>query len=400
MNENLTRRNYNMTNGELCMFASNLVNIMTRDLADLATFGVTTETIASFKDLGDSFEVFPSDDFMLGDVMIATEAKNEKKEEIKTMIRQMAARFEAKWGIHSGQYKKLGINGLSEMNDKNLLGVARGVYLSAESFKTQLATFGVTEELLESINDLIAEFEVSQNAQGDAIMARDNKTKERIEMGNQLYQLIVEYCNFGKILYERTDPAKYDDYVIYTPGAGGLTAPTNLVFSLQTMSLSWDAVLNATSYQLEADTGGGFVEIYAGEDTTFAYVPADGKTLYRVRARNANGYGNFSTVLEQYYYAVLPAPGDISREDLGNYVYKLSWAPVPTATMYNLYWSEMPYGSPEGVYTILASVDTLDYTKIYAPGKYIYFKLTCSNEFQPESGFSPVNMIATPPVEG
>ena len=61
MSNNSNRRNYNMLDAELCMFTSNLCNFMTRDLSDLAIFGITTAKIASLKALGDAFELFPSD---------------------------------------------------------------------------------------------------------------------------------------------------------------------------------------------------------------------------------------------------------------------------------------------------------------------------------------------------
>ncbi len=55
MNENLIRRFYSMSDAELCSFASSLAGIMTRDIADLAPFGITAATIASFKALVDAF---------------------------------------------------------------------------------------------------------------------------------------------------------------------------------------------------------------------------------------------------------------------------------------------------------------------------------------------------------
>ncbi len=64
------RRNYKMTDAQLCMFASNLCNFLTRDILDFSAIGLSAPAIASFKALGDAFEVFSPDGSIIGDVMI------------------------------------------------------------------------------------------------------------------------------------------------------------------------------------------------------------------------------------------------------------------------------------------------------------------------------------------
>ena len=97
MAEDEMKRSFNMTKADLCMFASILANTLTRDIADLTPFGVTTAKITELKTLGGDYEVFPSDDYLVGTMMIATDEKNAKTEEVQEAIRQLAARVEAKW---------------------------------------------------------------------------------------------------------------------------------------------------------------------------------------------------------------------------------------------------------------------------------------------------------------
>ncbi|MCX6153642.1 MAG: hypothetical protein NT007_05745 [Candidatus Kapabacteria bacterium] len=40
-------RNYNLSDSELCMFTSNLCDTMTRDLSDLAAFGITALAVTN-----------------------------------------------------------------------------------------------------------------------------------------------------------------------------------------------------------------------------------------------------------------------------------------------------------------------------------------------------------------
>jgi len=52
MAEDEMKRSFNMTKADLCMFASILANTLTRDIADLTPFGVTTAKITELKTLG------------------------------------------------------------------------------------------------------------------------------------------------------------------------------------------------------------------------------------------------------------------------------------------------------------------------------------------------------------
>ena len=389
------QRNYNLTDAELCMYTSNLCMYLTRDLSELSIFGVSEPKITALKALGDAFEVFPSDVVLLAYITGKTEEKNALLEQVKEQIRNMATRCQIKWGENSWQESSLGIKGMNQFTEDSLLVAARRVHEQMTEFLPDLGDVGLTQEVLDDFAALNESFEVSRNNLNKKIAERDLKTQERITKGNELYKFVSDYCEIGKRVYAKTNPAKYNDYVIYTPSAGGLTAPQNLRFSLQTMSLSWDAVTNATSYQLEADNGSGFIELYAGEETTFSYTPADGKTLYRVRARNANGFGDFSTVLEQYYYSTLPRPDDLTVEELGGYQFKLYWQAVPTATRYHIYQSVVEVGMPENIYSLLATVEALEFVHIFEPNRYTYLKYTASNEYQAESDFSRVNLVAT-----
>ncbi len=84
-----------------------------------------------------------------------------------------------------------------------------------------------------------------------------------------------------------------------------------------TLKLSWNPVEGATSYQLafSADGGVTWEELYSGAEMGFEYEPPAGLRQYRVRARNANGYGEWSVILE--YDIEEPAPVGSWPEELG-----------------------------------------------------------------------------------
>lgn len=229
MTTNNVQRNYNLHDAELCMFASNLCNFLTRDLFDYAAIGLNADKIARFKGLADVFKVFPTDGSLIGDIMIMTEGKNALRRQVLVTIREMALRIEVKWGTSSVRYRHLDIHNPSQMTDDTLLVSARAVHTKMAEYLTDLEDYGLSQEKLDDFEKLNADFEKAKNAQADAVTMRYEKKFERINLGNEIFRLIRFYCNYGKLLYEKTNPAKYNDYLIYdTSSVGSTKAPENL----------------------------------------------------------------------------------------------------------------------------------------------------------------------------
>lgn len=215
MSNSLKARNYNITDAKLCMITSNLCNLMERDLLDFMTLGVNEEKIEELRDLGNNFEVFPNDGTFIGDVMIANEDKKAIRAKIIEVIQQMGMRIKAKWGRNSSQYRRLNLSNPNQFNDGNLLINSRSIHSKLGEFLPDLEEFGLTEEKLLEFENLNQEFEIAIKHFDDIVAMRDEKTLERVNLGNQLYDLVVRYTNFGRILYNKKSPAKYNDYIIY-----------------------------------------------------------------------------------------------------------------------------------------------------------------------------------------
>ncbi|MDT3741255.1 MAG: fibronectin type III domain-containing protein [Candidatus Kapabacteria bacterium] len=379
------RRNYRMTDAELCMFASNLCNFLTRDMTDFAPIGLTAPKVTSFKALGDAFEVLSPDGSIIGDVMITTEDKKSVREQLLATIRAMALRVEQKWGTNSGKYRRLDLRTPSNLTDDVLLVTARTIHSKITEYLPDLADLGLTQLMLDDFEALNEQFELAKNAQSDAIALRDEKKDERINKGNELYKLLSFYCNYGKLIYEKTSPAKYNDYLIYDSfNAGTLTAPENLTVDVSTMIFSWDEVENATSYQLETSiVGAEWEEIYSGEENFVNYVPpVEGLRQYRVRARNSNGYGPSSVVMHYNYVAILPAPGYISLSVINatTGAIALNWEEVATAEFYRLYHSQVALNAPDpGEYTMLGEFTVASYSGTVNTGYRHWFQVICGN---------------------
>ena len=382
----VVNRNYNLQDNELIIFANSLINYLTRDLTDFVVFGLTAEKIAALKTQKEQFEAFPPDISFMGDVMIATDTKAAIREQLVRILRDIALRVEQKWGLRSGQYKRLDLRPTSHLSDDSLLMSARVVKLKVGDYLTDLAPLGLTQAMIDELGTLTNSFLTAKLAQTDAEGVRAEKTIERMQLGNQLYDSVVRYCDMGKVIYEKVNPAKYNCYVIYGPSAGSLKGPPIYGYRPGDFVISWSIVQHATSYDLQYSPDGiNWIDAYSGSNDAVQYIPdIEGWAYFRCRARNNNGYGEFSEVLKAGYYQQLPPPSNIKAaiEPLTTNSLQLTWDEVPSALTYKIYTSVVPLGAAANTYELLGKPKVNNFSTNVLQGKRHYFQLTAENTAQ------------------
>ncbi len=291
-------RDYNMSNAELCMLASNFVVFMNRDAALFLIRGVAAIDITDFEALGNAFEVFPTDDEYIGLITIEVDAKNILRDSLMSNIQSISGYLEQKWGLKSGQYRRLGIKGVDKMSDDLFLVKSREVARVATEYLADLTPIGLAQADIDALEAEAQLFEDKMNAVKDAIAVRDAKTQERAEKGNGLYSFVKQYSMVGKLIWENVDEAKYNDYIIYKTSHSGLSKPQNLAAALDPVtvtpiSLTWDLVAEATSYDVYVDiaaTGApsGSFSLLNNFATPPALLPAifDKRNYFKIKAKN------------------------------------------------------------------------------------------------------------------
>jgi len=295
-------REYNMTDAKLCMVVSNIIVFIKRDSTEFEVRGVDAADVTAFEAMGDAYEIFPRDDEYLGLVMIEVDAKNALRETIINKIQGISGYLEQKWGIRSGQYKRLGIKNIEKIADNSFLIRSREVARIASEYIAVLSPLGLTQAM---IDDLVSDaqlFEDRNNAVKDAKSIRASKTKERVNKGNELYTYLKQYSAIGKLIWENTDAAKYEDYIIYKKSQSGLGKVKSLAYDFPAKKLTWDELKYAEDYQLEFKPDSeskAWAVIYEGTETSYVQDPGAGTWLYRCRGHNESGYGDWSDELKE-----------------------------------------------------------------------------------------------------
>lgn len=215
----------------------------------------------------------------------------------------------------------------------NLLQLA---HRNADSttYKTALIAAGFLQTDIDSLTTIETELNTRYNAHKDYMQHTYSRTEERAMAFNAVWDVMVRINAASKIVF-KDSPAKIEFYLLYpeTTPIGSLTAPENFTFDAENLIFSWDSVQNATSYELETSTDGtNYLEYWAGPETTCTLTTPPTTLMYfRVRARNAGGYGPFSSVIEYNFTIPLTAPLNLGFAVATS---TFSWSPVATATGY------------------------------------------------------------------
>jgi hypothetical protein len=193
--------------------ADALAASMQRDIADFTIRRVDAARISEVTSIVTDFKNHPTDQELLGLVSTATEIKDATALELRKKISTVRNIAATKYG-ENGKFRTFDFGPLSDLPDTDLYRTARRVVRVGTSFLADLASEGLTAAMLTEITTLATSLDSNIDAMEATIENRDIKTQERVIIGNKLWNTMVKYANVGKSIYEFTDEARYNDYVL------------------------------------------------------------------------------------------------------------------------------------------------------------------------------------------
>ncbi len=207
-------RNYNYEDAVLITEAGRIQNAVKRDIKDFNTRKITEASLEAFQTKIDAFADFSTDEEMQGNVVKATADKDKAAESLRVQIRIIRNMAELQYH-KGGSYKTFGFEGMDNMSDANLYRLAKRVVRVGNKLLSDLSGQGLTTEMLDTLQQTAVNFDAAMDAQETEIENRDLQTQQRIILGNDAYQVLVQLASIGKSLYADTNEAKYNDYVLY-----------------------------------------------------------------------------------------------------------------------------------------------------------------------------------------
>lgn len=220
MAKKATTPNFNFSKDVLIQTAKTKAGFIERDAAEFGNYNVTDTNVVAFREKITELEDSPVDVEVTGTQAVETEIKDAAAVKLKDAIRGIMSRARNKFGEDSARYRKFDTKGLSEMGDPELLRCARTVHRVGTAFLPELASEGLTENHLTELLALRTEFDTADVAQEEAMANRDIATEDRAILANELYAMLVKFCNTGKTIWASKNEARYNDYVIYNTPSG------------------------------------------------------------------------------------------------------------------------------------------------------------------------------------
>ena len=379
-------RKYSMTLSELYELANRVIVAMQRDIADFAQFKILPANLTALETLTAQYYDNLNDEMYKAEHSYAIQLRNELRETLQHYLKRLALAAKNAFKNAPSIYNALVLPNVAKLTDKVFVVDIGNVYKNAVKNKTKLEPEGIDTDFLTNFETKLEEYHEAMCTVDETSNQREAKTEERIKIANTLYETLSKYCDYGKFLYEDVSPSKYNDYLMTPTSAGGLKPPTNLAYRPGDFVISWGTVQNATSYELEySPDGAAWTVAYSGSDDAVQYIPTvEGWAYFRCRARNSNGYGEFSEVLKAGYYQQIPPPSNVKAkiEEHTENGLLLTWDEVPSATIYRIYTSVVPIGSPSNSFVFLGKPKVNNYSCEIERGKRHYFQLTAENSAQ------------------
>ncbi len=222
---NLPKRKYGLRDADLSQFTINATGFLTRDLSDLEEFGITAARVAALAALQEQFEVFPTDGQKIAQIQQVVIVKDAKRAEIEEIAGFIRTRAENAFKNNMGFYNEFEFEGLANESDHSFASRALGIAMCAAKYQTQLADFGQTAAKTTAYTAEVNGFQMILKDVSAAKADRTETARDRINLGNQMYELLVELCGFAQSFYAKRNAAKFQDYIIYADADVPKTPP-------------------------------------------------------------------------------------------------------------------------------------------------------------------------------
>ena len=208
-------RDYNFSDGRLVTIVNEKIAYIRRDEAQFDSYGIKADMVDALERQTNEFSDTATDVELVSDQTDVTTAKDAKAARLQDALRGVMSRVVLKYPVESAKYRKFGTEALSKQSDAELLVIAARVFRVGTEMLPELEEHGLTARMLDDVNDFRGELQQELVDMKLKIADRDIEQESRVEAGNAIYATLIKYTNTGQSIWEASNVAKYNDYVVY-----------------------------------------------------------------------------------------------------------------------------------------------------------------------------------------
>lgn len=207
--------NFNFSIPELAQRADKILRCFDRDSEHFAGYGYDGAIRDKVGMITSQVKDFPSDDFYESNQKVKTNEKRKIRDELEADINDLRNRARLVYGAKSMEYGLFKFSSTMDMSDNDLVLYALHVVQIAQPRLEELKKRQVAQENINAIMTKRNLLDSAIDEQAGAVSLRKEKTVQRKHLANDLYKLISEVCEVGKMIWKGKNEAFYADYVIY-----------------------------------------------------------------------------------------------------------------------------------------------------------------------------------------
>jgi len=216
-----SKLNFKFSYSELYQLGIHTGSLMQRDLSELQKYGISQTTINELKAQVDNFAMVEPDELYEQDQMLATKARNELSEQLKTAIRDAMTSVDVAFSNKDIEYISSRNSNLSNLTHNEVAMRGRVMVKLLQKNYEVLQNYGITEEVISNLQSLSDQLSESIDNQEIAVCEREAATKNRYNQANNLFETVSKYSRIGRRIWAERNEALSNDYIIY----GSSSAP-------------------------------------------------------------------------------------------------------------------------------------------------------------------------------
>jgi hypothetical protein len=191
------------------------ISLAGRDAQKLATQGITIAEILNLNARNTRFKDLPSDYELTGKIDEASEITATLAAQVRSAIRTILFRIDIQAEYTPIQFKDYKNKSLEPLTGYELLTFGKQLAVLSLQHLPELSSTSLTPAMVSTLSTICQEFDFALDKLRKANTDRDIISKERIKIGNELYEDLLNLCEKGKQAWATLSESKYNDYIIY-----------------------------------------------------------------------------------------------------------------------------------------------------------------------------------------